>query len=87
MLWKGEEIPETTNCIHAWRIEGMMVEQLCQDQIFGRQRNVPEDHYATDNIVSKFVPSIAILPTLFLLLCSPNPYGAFKREGEAGDSS
>ena len=33
MLWKGEEIPETTNCIHAWRIESMMVEQLCQNQI------------------------------------------------------
>ena len=87
MLWRGEEIPETTNCIHAWRIEGMMVEQLCQDPIFGRQRNVPEDHYAIDNIVSKFVPdykSIAILSTLFLLLCSPNPYGAFKRGGSGG---
>ena len=89
MLWKGEEIPETTNCIHAWRIESMMVEQLCQDQFLGGQRNVPEDHYAIDNIVSKFVPkykSIAILPTLFLLLCSPDPYGEFER-GEAGNSS
>ena len=38
-------------------------------------------------VVSKFVPdykSIAILPTLFLLLCSPNPYGAFKRGGSGG---
>ena len=30
---EGEEIPETTNCIHVWRIETMMVEQMCQEQI------------------------------------------------------